>query len=163
LNGEPLTYEALREMKYMDMFLSEVLRMWPPFVQSDRVCSKPYQIDEDDLKLNFDVNDKIWIPLIGYHMNEEYFPEPFKFDPERFNDENKINIKPMSYAPFGYGPRICIGQRQALMECKAILFYILRNYKFDVCNKTVIPVKLAAVSFPYTQKDGFWLKIVPRT
>jgi len=127
LNGGPLTYEVIKQMKYMDMFISEVLRKWPPFIQMDRQCSKSYKIDEDDLKLNIKVGDGIWIPTIGYHLDENYFPDPHKFDPERFSEENKMNIKQMSYLPFGSGPRICIGSRLALIECKVILFNILKK------------------------------------
>ncbi|XP_055381428.1 uncharacterized protein LOC129612011 [Condylostylus longicornis] len=162
LNGGPLTYEILKEMKYMEMVVSEVLRKWPPFIQSDRVCTKPYEIDEDDLKLKLNVDDVIWIPIAGIQMNENNFENPTKFDPERFNDENKSNLKQMSFSAFGYGPRICIGSRLALLECKALLFYILKNFKLEPCKKTKIPVELDPINFPVTVKGGFWLKMIPR-
>ena len=44
------------------------------------------------------------------HMDPLYHPDPEKFDPERFSDENKHNIKPFTFMPFGMGPRICIGK-----------------------------------------------------
>lgn len=42
-------------------------------------------------------------------MDPEYFPNPEQFDPERFNKENKKNIKDFTYIPFGEGPRMCLG------------------------------------------------------
>lgn len=45
----------------------------------------------------------------GFHHNPEYFPDPEKFDPERFSDENRKNIQQQHYVPFGIGPRACIG------------------------------------------------------
>lgn len=42
-------------------------------------------------------------------MDPNYFPNPKKFDPERFSDENKTSIDPFTYLPFGAGQRICIG------------------------------------------------------
>lgn len=44
------------------------------------------------------------------HSDPEYYPEPEKFIPERFNEENKKNITPYTYFPFGDGPRTCIGE-----------------------------------------------------
>lgn len=43
------------------------------------------------------------------HLDPKHWPDPFKFDPERFSDENKHNIKPFTFMPFGVGPRGCIG------------------------------------------------------
>lgn len=55
------------------------------------------------------------IPLVSLHRDEEYYPEPDKFDPERFNDFNKGLIPPNVYMPFGYGPRICIGKNKIIL------------------------------------------------
>lgn len=78
----------------------------------DRVCSKDYLIEaekpgEQDFLIEKD--QIIIIPVFGLHRDERYFPNPDKFDPERFSDENKGNIKPFTYYPFGSGPRNCIG------------------------------------------------------
>jgi cytochrome P450 family 9 len=56
------------------------------------------------------VGDAIIMPYFGFHYNPEFFPEPENFDPERFNEANKHNIKPFTYLPFGSGPRNCIGK-----------------------------------------------------
>lgn len=47
--------------------------------------------------------------MFSLHYDENYFPDPEKFIPHRFSDENKGNIKPFTYMPFGVGPRNCIG------------------------------------------------------
>lgn len=49
------------------------------------------------------------IPIYGLHHDPKHFPDPEKFDPERFSEENKHNIAPNTYLPFGVGPRNCIG------------------------------------------------------
>lgn len=108
LSGEPLTYEALQAMKYMDMFVSETLRKWP-FPAMDRVVNKAYTLeDECGRKMKLNVGDSLCIPLAGIHMDSKYFARPEIFDPERFNDENKKNIIQGSYMPFGSGPRNCV-------------------------------------------------------
>lgn len=161
LDGKPLTYEALQGMKYMDMVVSETLRRWPPAVVADRQCNKDFHYKDDEVDVTIKAGETIWIPIVGFHMDEKYFPNPTKFDPERFNDENKANIKPFTYMPFGLGPRNCIGNRFALLESKAILFYILSQFRIEPSAKSVIPTVLNAAGFNLEPKGGFEVKLVP--
>lgn len=75
------------------------------------------------------------------HHSHKYFPNPEKFDPERFLGANKEKINPNAYVPFGLGPRACIGSRFALMEGKIILYSILSEFKFEVGDKTLVPMR----------------------
>ena len=51
----------------------------------------------------------VFFTLTGLHKDPNNFPDPLKYDPERFSEERKHEIRPMTYLPFGDGPRICIG------------------------------------------------------
>lgn len=89
-------------------------RKWPAGIFTDRVCVRPYTIqpvEPDEKPLHLQKGDILWLPIFAMHRDPDYFPEPEKFDPERFSDENKDNIKPVSYIPFGSGPRNCIGKK----------------------------------------------------
>jgi cytochrome P450 family 9 len=105
LNGGNLSYETVQKMKYMDMVLCETLRMWPPAPIIDRMCTKDFVLEYDDKTLEFEVGKNFYIPVYSLHHNEKYFPNPKRFDPERFSDENKKNIRQDCYLPFGIGPR----------------------------------------------------------
>ena len=58
------------------------------------------------------------IPVYAIHRDERHFPEPDSFKPERFDKEERERRHPMAFLPFSHGPRMCIGQRFALLEIK---------------------------------------------
>lgn len=110
LQGKALTYDVLQKMKYLDMVVAECLRKWPPAFVTERLCTKAYTIEDDDgRKIRIEKDDVIMVPVYGMHHDPNYYPNPKKFDPERFSDENKENIQNFTYLPFGSGPRNCIG------------------------------------------------------
>lgn len=109
LVGKSITYEALQKMKYLDQIISEVLRKWPPAAFSDRLCTKDYVYDNGNgFKCTLNKGAVIVLPIYGLHHDPKYFSEPEKFDPERFSDENKGNIQPGTYVPFGIGNYYCL-------------------------------------------------------
>lgn len=106
LNGQPLTYETLHKLKYLDMVLSESMRRWSTVPISDRTCTKAYVLENyDGTKVQLQPGDSVIIPVYALQMDEKYFKNAEKFDPERFSDENKSSIHPGTYMPFGIGPR----------------------------------------------------------
>lgn len=92
------------------MVVSETLRRWPPGAFTDRLCLKDYHFDDGNLSFTIEKGQQLWISFSALHHDPNYFPDPLKFDPERFSDENKHNIQPGTYVPFGFGPRNCIGK-----------------------------------------------------
>lgn len=77
-----------------------------------KTCTKTYEFPSPKGNIPGVIvhpGDPICIPVEALHRNEEYFPEPDKFIPERFAKENKSNIKNFTYLPFGEGPRFCVG------------------------------------------------------
>ncbi|CAB3362063.1 Hypothetical predicted protein [Cloeon dipterum] len=156
----PLSYESVMGMKYLDMVVSEILRKYPPAVGTDRVCTKNYKIPGTDKVIP--AGTVLSVPIYPLHRDPEYFPEPGKFDPERFSEENKADIKPYTYLPFGVGPHNCIGMRFALLEVKLCAIHLLATCKLRVCTKTEIPLQLSKKSFAMTTDNGFWLLAIPR-
>jgi len=110
LDHQLMTYDVLQTMTYLDMVISEGLRKWPPAGISDRLCVKDYNLVNGDINIKLKKGDNVWFPIYGFHTNPTYFPNPEKFDPERFSNENKKNIDSAVYLPFGSGPRNCIGK-----------------------------------------------------
>lgn len=154
LNGEAVTYDALKNMKYMEMVLNEVFRIHAAGVFIDRLCTKKFHLKDEEIDVTFEKGDHIWIPIYCFLHHPQYFPDPEKFDPERFSDENKPNINPTHFTPFGIGPRHCIGLRFAHMEIKVMMFYLLRHFSFEVSTKTQIPIKIESSPFGLSPENG---------
>ncbi|KAF5300649.1 hypothetical protein FQA39_LY11110 [Lamprigera yunnana] len=163
--GGKIDYVSLLEMKYLDMVVSESLRKWPPGIALERKCIRDYIINrekEGKAPLKITKGLSISIPVLAIHHDPKYFPNPDKFDPERFSDKNKHKILPFSYMPFGSGPRNCIASRFALMEIKILFFYLLSEFDLVPTKKTVIPLVLSRKKLVLAPDDGFWIGLKPR-
>jgi cytochrome P450 len=64
------------------------------------------------------------------HRTERYWPDPERFDPDRFLPEARAARLKFTYFPFGGGPRVCIGERFAMMEATLILATIGQQWSF---------------------------------
>uniref|UniRef100_A0A1B6E0D8 Cytochrome P450 n=1 Tax=Clastoptera arizonana TaxID=38151 RepID=A0A1B6E0D8_9HEMI len=160
LLGGDVSFDRIKEMTYLDMVVKETLRRHPPVGFLHRTCNQPYKIPGTD-----DVIDKgilLIVPIHGLHRDPEYFPEPLKFDPERFSKENAANIKPYSYLPFGEGPRYCIGMKFGEIQVKTGLVQLLQKFEFHVHEKTAVPVQIEPKTILSAAAGGMWLKAVPR-
>lgn len=107
-NGE-LTYDAILEMKYLDMVFHESLRRYPIVDSQLRRSTKDFVIP--NTKLVIPEGTDIMVPVNALHNDERFWENPGKFDPERFTVENAKKIVSYSYIPFSEGPRQCIGMR----------------------------------------------------
>ena len=139
--GNQIRYEDVSSMEYMDAFISETLRMFPPALGFSRKCTEDYDVEYIDDKgikriLSLRKGDTLQFPVYVIHHNEEYYLHPSEFKPDRFLPENKEKLIPYSYLPFGAGPRNCIGMRFALLEAKLCLMTTLLKYKFVSSDKT---------------------------
>ncbi|KAF2880403.1 hypothetical protein ILUMI_25770 [Ignelater luminosus] len=134
-----LTYEAVQDMKYLNMVVSETLRKYPltPLIQ--RECESDYTIPETGIVIEKGVG--ILISQHGLHWDPKYFPNPEKFDPERFSDENRQKIPSYVYLPFGDGPRNCIGERFGLLSTKLGIIHIIQNFKVERNSLTQEPLQ----------------------
>ncbi|XP_014488276.1 PREDICTED: cytochrome P450 9e2-like [Dinoponera quadriceps] len=163
-NGE-ISYESVSKMVYMDMVVSEALRKYPPVIFIDRLCVKSYELPPTKpgyKSVIVEPDCMTWAPVYALHHDPKYFPNPSKFDPERFSDVNKVNIVPYTYMPFGHGPRKCIGNRFALMETKLLVAYLLHNFVFKTTEKTVEPIVFDKKQFTLQPDGGFWITLEMR-
>uniref|UniRef100_A0A1Y1LIW7 Cytochrome P450 n=2 Tax=Photinus pyralis TaxID=7054 RepID=A0A1Y1LIW7_PHOPY len=154
-HNSALTYQNLKELKYMNAVIDETLRKYPPVPMLHRECIKDYQLPHTNITIK--KGTKVGIPLIGLQNDPDYFPEPGKFNPDRFADRNKDLFAPYTFMPFGEGPRACIGIRFGMMQTKVGLSILLKHYKFTLAEKMSVPVRFKARSFMTAAEGGIWL------
>ena len=134
-----ISYESLMRMPYLDAVLSEALRLHSPVTRMSRVAVEDYKLGDTGVTIY--KGQQIDIPIYAIHHDPDYYPNPYQFNPERFMPENRHNITPYTYLPFGAGPRNCIGMRFALLEAKLCLSHIIRKYRFFPTVNTDVPLK----------------------
>ncbi|CAL7948605.1 unnamed protein product [Xylocopa violacea] len=132
-NGE-ITYDCIKEMKYLDACFNETLRKYPVLLWLSRVALADYTFP--GTKVTIPKGQRVFCPVFAVQRDPEIYPNPEVFDPERFNESNANTKHSMHFLPFGAGPRNCIGARFAKIQSKVGLIKILKNFKIEVCDKT---------------------------
>ncbi|XP_037730820.1 probable cytochrome P450 9f2 [Drosophila subpulchrella] len=109
-------------------------------------------------KVEIKKGDVLWLPTCGFHRDPKYFENPKKFHSIQYDD----TIQPNTYFPFGLGPRNCIASRCALFEAKAVIYYLLKEFRLAPAKKSCIPMKLDSSGFQLSPKNGFWIELIQR-
>ncbi|KAH8297069.1 hypothetical protein KR044_004455 [Drosophila immigrans] len=151
-----ISYECLQAMPYLSQVVNESLRKYPIAGYAERECSQPESGEKFTLRPYYDLEVPSGMPFyvstLAIHRDEKYWPDPEKYDPDRFAPENRNNINMDAYMPFGIGPRNCIGMRLGLLQAKLGLVHLLRNHSVAKCDKTVDSFKFA-VNSPVMSTD----------
>lgn len=158
IKGKEVTYENVHKLPYFDMVIDEVCRLYPTASMIvTRKAAEARTYKGITIPAGMCIQGNVW----ALHRDEEYWADPENFNPERFSAENKHDIYPYSYLPFGAGPRSCIGQRFAVMEIKVALARILQNFNFSKSSGSEETLTLVARG-AIVPKDGVHLRVKRR-
>ncbi|XP_023242815.1 cytochrome P450 3A8-like isoform X2 [Centruroides sculpturatus] len=133
-NQEELQYEDVQNLPYLDAVISETLRYYSPVSKVIRMGHEDYHLEGTDIVVP--KNMMIGIPIYAIHQDQEWFPNPKNFNPERFLPENRNLIRPYTYFPFGLGPRSCLGMKFSQLEMKLCLANVFRHFRFCLCEES---------------------------
>ncbi|XP_071568018.1 cytochrome P450 4C1-like [Temnothorax nylanderi] len=121
----PASVKELSQLKYLERVIKETLRLFPSVPLITRKLTEDVKLDNYTLPKGASIT----LAILLAHRNPKVWPDPMKFDPDRFLPENSKHRNPYAYVPFSAGPRNCIGQRFALLEEKIMLAAILRKWR----------------------------------
>jgi cytochrome P450 len=119
--------ETIGKLPVTTRVLKESMRLYPPVPVITRVSAEDVDIGGKHLPKP----TLIVIPIYAVHRHRLLWPEPDRFDPDRFLPESEAKYPRTQFMPFGYGPRVCIGSSFAILEATAILATLLQSVRFE--------------------------------
>uniref|UniRef100_A0A8D9A268 Probable cytochrome P450 4d20 n=1 Tax=Cacopsylla melanoneura TaxID=428564 RepID=A0A8D9A268_9HEMI len=130
-----LTYDQLQELHILTRVIKETLRLFPPGPIVAREAEEEFQINGYTIPKGASFGVFIYC---GPHKDPHHWPNPTRFDPDRFLPSETEKRSPSAYLPFSTGPRSCIGPKYAMLQMKMTISTILRRYRVlpgDVCKR----------------------------
>jgi cytochrome P450 len=153
LGSAPPSFEDLERLTTIDMVLKETLRRYPPLPVIPRVATEEFSFGGYRIPARSMV---VVSPIHTHHM-EEWWDDPFRFDPERFaEDRAEFAGHTHRWVPFGGGGHHCIGFRFAETQVKLVMHQLVQRYRWSVPAGYRMPVQQAPISKP---RDGLPIRI----
>jgi len=152
LGGRMPGLADLPNLKYTRLVMDETLRMYPPAWLTNR---RAINTDEVEGYL-IPAGAELTISPYATHHDPALWPDPFKFDPERFTPERSADRQRYAYFPFGAGPRVCIGNNFALLEAQLILAAAAQRYRLELVPDQQVEMEALITLRP---KNGPWMTV----
>jgi cytochrome P450 len=154
LGGRLPSLEDLPRLPYSEMVIAESMRLYPPAWAMGRQATQeieigPYRLPNGTF---------LFFSQYIVQRSAKYFPDPLKFDPERFTPEAKASRPKFAYFPFGGGGRQCIGESFAWMEAVLVLATLAQRWRLRVVDGQTIDVQPKI-----TLRPKFGIQVVPET
>ncbi len=121
-------FEDLASLPYTRMVFAESMRLYPPAWAIGRRALEPFDVR------GYRIPKRAVVLMSQYivHRLPEYFPDPERFDPERWTPEAQASRPKFSYFPFGGGTRVCIGEQFAWMEGVLLIAALSRKWRMNL-------------------------------
>ncbi len=128
-------FTHLERLVYLERVIKETLRLYPPIHIGNRMAA----VDLEFQSYRIPAGTRVVYSIYLTHRHPHHWPDPERFDPDRFTPEQNRVRKPYIYLPFGGGPRNCIGAAFAEVEAKVILARILQTFALRLVHTGVRP------------------------
>ena len=137
LAGKLPSLEDLPRLRYTEMVFAEAMRLYPPAWAMGRQATQIIEIGPYRLP----AGTYFFFSQYILQRSEEFYPEPLRFDPERFTSEQKAARPRFAYFPFGGGSRQCIGEAFAWMEGVLTLATLAQRWQFRMVPGQAVDVQ----------------------
>ncbi|MCS6987340.1 MAG: cytochrome P450 [Sphingomonadaceae bacterium] len=127
-HGDRLPDAALPELEECEMAFKEALRLIPPVPMIPRRAIRDFEF----MGYRIPAGAGVGVNPMYTHMMPEHWPEPQKFDPERFTPQKSANRHKYAWVPFGGGAHMCLGLHFAYMQAKCFLFHLLGARRIEL-------------------------------
>ena len=154
LSERPATVEDLPKLRFTEQVVLESMRLYPPAWAVGREALHDCQIGGYAVPAGTTVYMSPWV----VHRSPRFFDMPEEFRPERWQGDFAKQLPRFAYFPFGGGPRVCIGNRFAMMEAVLILATMVQHFRIERAKGC--PVK-PLPSITLRPKGGVW--VIPHT
>ena len=134
LGGRSPTLDDVPRLPYALQVFKETMRLYPPAYIVGRTAMRRVPLGPHSAPAGMTV----FINIYGMHRRARYFPNPERFDPDRFRPEAEKDMVRSSYLPFGGGPRVCIGNQFALLEGQIVLAALAQRIAFEAASSREI-------------------------
>jgi cytochrome P450 len=132
LGGRTPELRDLENLKYTDAVVLESMRLYPPAWAVARQALTDVEIGGYRFPRGAEFVMSPWV----LHRDPRNFHDPEAFVPERWENDLARALPRFAYFPFGGGPRVCIGNRFAMMEAKLVLAAALQRFRFESTPET---------------------------
>ena len=155
LGGRAPTVTDLPNLRFTEQTAKEAMRLYPPAWGFGREAIADCEIGGYAVSAGTTIIISPWV----LHRDPRHFEHPSEFRPERWSGDLARRLPRFVYIPFGGGPRICIGNRFAMMEAVLILATIAQRFRLEwQKDQPMVPLP----SITLRPKGGVWVKLVPR-
>jgi cytochrome P450 len=125
----------LPRLPYVEAVVKESLRLYPPAYVIGREALADCALGGYTVPARATIYFSPWV----LHRDSRWFEEPERFRPERWLDDSMARLPKYAFLPFGGGPRVCIGERFAMMETVLVLAALLRRFRFEPAGPDPLP------------------------
>lgn len=156
LGGRLPTASDVEHLPYTRRVLSESMRLYPPAWIMGRMAQRDVTFGG----YTFPAGSTLLVSPWVIHHDPRYYPDPFRFDPDRWTPEAQAARPRFAYFPFGGGPRMCIGEPFAWLEGMLVLATIAQTWWLRLAPGQAIDLMPAVTLRP---KNGMKMRLEKRS